>query len=690
MDYKKKVPENFKDIDDLSKDEAKEEIEKLRDAIEYHDYRYYVKNDPVISDRAYDRLFKRLETLEDKYPDFQSENSPTKRVGAPPVDELEKVEHAAPMLSLSAALKEKEAKDFDDYIRERVDQKKIEFSLEPKFDGFSVEIVYKEGEFQYGATRGDGKKGENISRNLKTIGAVPLKLREKKNIPSFLSVRGEVYMRKDDFQEMNKKRIQMGKDPFANPRNAAAGTMRQLDPKNVADKPLDVFFYQILKIEGTEFFHHREAMDTLKKWGFPVNDKMEEAASFDEIKKYHQKLENQRENLNYDIDGVVIKLMDYDLREKLGYRERNPRWAWAWKFPPKKEVTTLKDITVQVGRTGMLTPVALLEPVDVGGVTVSRATLHNADEVKKKDVRPGDKVKVERAGDVIPEIDKRVERTDQSADEPFSMPDQCPVCGGEVVKEGAYYFCSNGLSCPAQLKGRILHYASSEAMDIEGLGKKTVETLIDKEMVKDIADLYHLEKKDFKKLEGFAKKSASNLYHAIQDAKQARMDTFLYALGVREIGQHMARVLAENFKSLDELENADREELEKIDEIGPETALSITHFFEQESNRKTIEKLLDAGVKVKSMPQKNREKLPLYGKKFVFTGALDDFTRDEAQNAVEKLGADAVSSVSGNTDYVVAGENPGRKLDDAKKEAVEILNEDQFKEILDENRSKVE
>lgn len=682
MDFKRDPQTKFKDIENMSKKEAKEEIEALQEGIEYHNYLYYVKNQPKISDSAYDKLFHRLQKLEEAFPEFQSETSPTRKVGAPPVYRLKKVEHSIPMLSLNAALSEKEAEDFDRFIRRNIVDKKVEYVAEPKFDGLSVEVVYQDGVFQRGSTRGDGRVGEDISENIKTIGPLILRMQksEKEELPAYLAVRGEVFMPKNAFQEMNKERIERGEEPFANPRNAAAGIMRQLDSKKVADKPLNIIFYEILRIEGREFSSHWEELEQFPRWGLKTAPYNGKCSSFEDVKNYWEKLANQREDLDYEIDGVVIKLDDLEARGRLGTRQRSPRWALAWKFPPKEEETKLVDIVVQVGRTGMLTPVALLEPVEVGGVTVSRATLHNQDEVKKKDVRPGDKVRVARAGDVIPEVVERIRERGKKREKKFSMPERCPVCGSDVFKEGAYYFCPAGLSCQAQLVGHILHYASRDAMNIEGLGEKIVRQMVEKGMVEEVADLYGLSENDLKTLEGFADKSAQNLNDSIQGAKSARLDRFLYALGIRHVGEHVARVLAQEYRSLDNLRNAGQEELKKVREVGPEIARSIDKFFKQKKNIRSLNNLLEAGVRVEEMPKSKRE-LPLEGKTFVFTGKLEGFTRDEAEDLVENLGARVTSSVSKETDFLVVGEDPGSKLDQARRFKVKILEEDEFKRM---------
>lgn len=677
--YLKDPKTRFKDIKKLDKREADEQIHQLAEAIHHHDYLYYVKNQPIISDRKYDKLYKRLQALEGRFPDLRPQDSPTMRVGAEPVDKLKKVDHIRPMLSLDSALEGDKIKDFIDFVERHIEKKRIEYILEPKFDGFSVELVYEHAEFKYGATRGNGVTGEDISENLKTIKAIPLHLQTENNPPDFIAVRGEVLMPKDGFQKLNKERIKNNEDPFANPRNAAAGIMRQLDPQKVANKPLDVFFYTIMQSRNGDIADHWQALKKLSQWGFKVNENKIKTDSFKKIENYYQDVLSERDDLNYDIDGVVLKVNDEEIKRDLGERENSPRWAIAWKFPPREEVTTLFDIVVQVGKSGMLTPVALLDPVDVGGVTVSRASLHNEEMVREKDVRSGDKVRIKRAGDVIPEVVERVEDHPKGA-RSFSMPGKCPSCGTNVVKEGAYYFCPAGLQCRAQLIGRIIHYASREAMNIENLGDKIAKHLVQRNMVQDLADLYHLSKKDILKLNGFAEKSSQQLYEDIQNSKRAKLDRFLYALGIRHVGRHIARVLASHFSTLERLQKATQKELEKIDEIGDEIAASVYHFFNDKQNQRILKHLFAAGVEIESMPTQQEQ--PLKGKTFVFTGELDAFSRDQAESKVEQLGGRATSSVSGNTDYVVVGENPGSKLDNAKKQGIKTMDEKAFKKMI--------
>jgi len=683
MDFKKNPSTDFEEIDNLSEEEATEEVEALREGIEYHNYRYYVKNQPVISDATYDRLFKRLQELEDAFPDLQTANSPTRRVGAEPAEELERVEHAAEMLSLNAALEQSEIEEWQDFVTRRAEGGELVWIVEPKFDGVSVEVVYREGRFERGATRGDGQIGEDITANLRTIRTLPLQL-QGDDPPDFLAVRGEVLLPRDAFQEINRQRIENNQDPFANPRNAAAGTVRRLDPKIVAEWPLEIFFYDILTLEGQDCQTHWQELQKLESWGLKTDRLNQRLENFSGVASYREKLASDRDELAYEIDGIVIKLDDLQLRRELGTRHRSPRWAMAWKFAPKQEVTTLEKIVVQVGTVGILTPVALLQPVDVGGVTVSRATLHNAQEVADKDLREGDKVRIERAGDVIPQVVERIERSRQNARK-FRMPEKCPSCGTEVVRQGAYVVCPAGLSCPAQLRGRIRHYGSRRALDIEHLGEKTAQQLVDQDMVQSLADLYRLQPEDFQTLELFGEKSSRQLYEAIQGTRRPRLDRFLYALAIRHVGQRLARTLAEQFENLETLQKAGPEDLTAVPDVGEEIAHSVVEFFRE--NRSVLDELAAAGVEVQPMPSGEGGGLPLAGKTFVFSGALENYTRDEARKAVEDLGANAVGSVSGNTDYLVVGAEPGQKLDDARQEGIDILDEEAFQELLRQSQS---
>ena len=666
----------------LKKQEAREEIASLRETIEHHDYLYYAKNEPEISDERYDQLFRRLQDLEEAFPDFQSETSPTRRVGAEPVDELTRIEHTAPMLSLKAALDEEEVAEFCDSVKQRAGGKQIMLIAEPKFDGVSVELVYRKGKFLRAATRGDGQFGEDISENVKTIGAVPMRLRNATNIPGLLAVRGEVYIAKDDFREMNKHRIEQNEDPYANPRNAVAGILRRLASREVARWPLDVVFYDVMEAEDLELKTHLDELKHLEEWGLKITYHVRRVESLDQVRKFHEQLGGGRDELPFEVDGIVIKVNDRRLQQQLGSRDRSPRWALAWKFPPRKEVTTLEQIVIQIGMTGMLTPVALLTPVDVGGVTVSRATLHNERQVQEKDLREGDRVRIERAGDVIPEVVERIKIPGRKRGEPFSMPEKCPACGSDLVWEDAYCICPAGLACRPQLIGRLVHYGSREALDIENLGEETVRALVDRKLVTDLADLYELQVDDLLELEGFAEKSAQKLHQAIQQAKQPRLDRFLFGLAIRHVGRQTARLLAREFTSLDQLMSAGEERLAEVRDVGPAVAHAVCQFFDTSTNRQVLKRLARAGVDVQDFT-KGQPSQTLQDTVFVFTGELQNYTRDEAEEEVELRGGRATSSVSSNTDYVVVGENPGSKLDEARKQGTKIIDEGQFRELLE-------
>lgn len=685
MDFRKNPKTEFKPIEQIGKEEAAKECAALREGIHYHDHLYFVKNRPEISDAVYDRLFRRLQALEQAHPEFRSPDSPTLRVGAEPVSRLKKVRHAAPMLSLEGTLEETAVRAFCQMTRRHAGASEILYALEPKFDGFSVEVVYERGGFRAGSTRGNGEAGEDISHNLKTIGSVPLTLMNTEQAPRFLAVRGEVFLSKKGFLALNKKRIERGEDPFANPRNAAAGMMRQLDSRKVAGMPLDVYFYEILALEREEPAPstHRAAIRQFVRWGLKVSPLNRTVSSYEEIHEYHRSLAERRDRLDYDIDGIVIKMDDYALRERMGMRERNPRWAIAWKFPPREEITLLEDIMISVGRTGMLTPSALLRPVDVGGVTVSRATLHNEDEVRRKDVRAGDWVRIIRAGDVIPEVKERVEQPGERRGAPFSMPERCPACGSAVVREGAYSLCTAGLSCPAQLASRIRHFASRNAMNIEHLGEKTAEQLVERGMARDLADLFYLSVEELKALEGFAEKSARLLHDAVHSAKHPRLDRFLYALGIRHVGSRIARLAANDLITLEAVVAADKERLRKIPDIGVEIADSIVHFFRQKENREVLRKMAKAGIEVLAMPTRPQA-LPLKDKTFVLTGALETLTRQAAKERIEALGGRVASSVSRETDYLVVGKNPGSKIEEAGRLRIETLDEAAFRKMIGE------
>jgi DNA ligase (NAD+) len=681
MDFRKKPGTDFRPVASLDEDAAHEEARALREGIAFHDELYYVENAPAISDATYDKLFRRLQELEEAFPELATADSPTRRVGAEPVSEFRKLRHAAPMLSLNAVLEEQEVESFDRFVRRETGEKQMRYCLEPKFDGLSVELVYEGGRLARGATRGNGEIGEDISHTVRTIAAVPLRLRGTQH-PGRLAVRAEVFMSRKGFLALNRRRIERGEEPFANPRNAAAGSMRQLDPRSAADKPLDICFYEILDTDGDLPSTHRDTLKQLRAWGLKTS-RLNQAGTLSDAAAYHRRLCAQRDELDFEIDGIILKVDERALRERLGVRERSPRWALAWKFTPREEITTLEEIVVSVGRTGILTPVALLQPVDVGGVTVSRATLHNADEVARKDVRRGDKVRIYRAGDVIPEVRERIPQPGQKRSRPFRMPENCPVCGTRVEREGAYYVCPAGLSCEAQLTGRIEHYASRDALDIDHLGTKTVLQLVRRGMVRALADLYRLRPEQLETLDGYAKRSAAQLHKAIQAARTPRLDRFLYGLGIRHAGNRVARLIAAQFGTLEAVTGATAAKIDAIPEIGPEISASVQRFFTLKENRRVLERLQEAGVKVQPMPRESAS-LPLDGKSFVLTGSLQGCTRKEASQRIEALGGRVTPSVSAETDYLVVGENPGSKRDDARRHRVKELDETAFEAMLND------
>jgi DNA ligase (NAD+) len=657
----------------------------LKNEIRRHDSLYYVKDRPEISDSQYDRLFRELLELEQAYPELVTPDSPSQRVGAPPLAELVKVPHEQPMLSLDSIVDESEVQAFDQRMKRELEASSVEYSAEPKFDGLSVELIYDHGIFTRGATRGDGATGEDVTVNLRTIRSLPLQLRAQSGLPPHLVVRGEVYMHLDDFQALNRRITERGDDAFANPRNAASGSLRQLDSKITATRPLVVTCYEIMALSGSVPPTHWDELETLAQWGLPIPERERRrlCASIDEILTFHREMASMRDQLPYEIDGVVVKVNRRDWQSRLGMKSRSPRWAIAYKFAPRKEITVVQAIVVSVGRTGTLTPVALLKPVEVGGVTISRATLHNADEVARKDIRVNDTVKVERAGDVIPAVAERVPIPHEQRSPPFLMPDHCPVCGSSVGREGAYFYCTGQSVCRAQLKGAIEHFASKHALNIEGLGKKTVAQLVDTELVRSLADLYRLTKDDLIKLEGFADRSATLLLESIASSTTVSLDRFLMGLGIRQVGQHIAKVLAREFGSLEEIMSADRERFQQIREIGPEISESLVAYWSEPHNREVIAQLQKSGVQVApGMATGDRKTSPLAGKTFVFTGGLDHFTRDSAQQAVEGAGARVSSSVSKKTSYLVVGRDPGSKLDQARTLGVPILTEQEFASLI--------
>jgi DNA ligase (NAD+) len=668
----------------MAKDAINRRAKRLREAIEYHNYRYYVWDDPEISDAEYDQMMRELEKFEADYPELYDPNSPTQRVGAPPLEEFETVTHTIPMLSLANGQNEVEVREFDQRVRRFLGgDGDITYVAEPKLDGLAVELVYERGNLVIGSTRGDGVNGENITQNLRTIKTIPLTLMGKEiPIPERLEVRGEVYMEINGFKELNKRREALGEPLFANPRNAAAGSLRQLDPGITANRPLNIFFYGLGEVVDYTFKTHWQFLNILPHWGFRVNPLARQCRDIDDAIAYYSEISQERESLPYEIDGVVIKVDELDLQSRLGVISRNPRWALAYKFRPKQETTKVLDIIPQVGRTGAITPVAILEPVRVGGIEISRATLHNQDEIDKKDVQIGDTVIVQRAGDVIPEVVTVVESKRTGGERKYRIPHRCPVCGADVVRleNEAVHRCI-GLSCPAQLKGRVKHFASKRAMDIDGLGDKLVAQLVDKGLVRDVADLYQLSREDLVALERMADKSAQNILDAFERSKKKPLAKFIYALGVRHVGEHLSEVLAKELKSIGNFFRVTEEELLAIREVGPELAQSVVRFFRDERNRGVMEKLQEAGLTIGEPGVDERAKLA--GLTFVFTGALDSYARDEARLLVESLGGRTASSISKKVDYVVVGSDPGSKYERAKELGVTVLTERQFREMVE-------
>jgi len=663
-------------------------VAELRNQLERHNYRYYVLDDPEIPDAEYDRMFRELQALEAAHPELSSEDSPTNRVGGAPVAGFTEVRHLAPMLSLDNAFSSEELVAFDRRIRERLKtDEPVEYSAETKLDGTAVSLLYENGRLVRGATRGDGQTGEEISHNVRTIESIPLKLRGSR-LPALLEVRGEVYMPKAGFAELNARLATEGAKTFVNPRNAAAGTLRQLDPRIAAARPLEFFAYGVGHFEdGALPVRHSEILYQLKDWGVRVSPISRLVQGVEGCQQYYDHISEQRDALPYEIDGIVLKVDRTDLQKALGFVSRAPRWAIAFKFPAQEVTTTLRGVDFQVGRTGALTPVARLEPVFVGGVTVSNATLHNMDEIERKDVRIGDTVIVRRAGDVIPEVVRVVHERRGRHSRRIRMPAKCPVCGSDVVRpEGqAVARCSGGLFCPAQRKEKLCHFASRRAMDIEGLGAKLIEQLVENgvegQAVHTPADIYALKADQLAGLERMGEKSAANLVAAIQRSKKTTLSRFLFALGIPEVGEVTAANLARHFGDIELLSQSEQDELEVVPDVGPIVAQHVHEFFRQMDNLKVIAALRSHGVNW-PLEVSASVQLPLAGKVFVLTGTLDSMTRDEAREHIEKLGGKVTGSVSTKTDYVVAGTEPGSKLRKAQQLGVAVLDEAGLLELL--------
>ncbi len=654
-------------------------IAELREILQDHNYRYYVMDDPTIADGEYDSLLRELQSLERENPNLVTSDSPTQRVGSHPVSKFGTIKHRIPMLSLANAMNEAELVAFDGRMQKGLDQESVIYMAEPKLDGLGVELVYENGTFIHGSTRGDGFTGEDITHNLKTIRGIPLSLRTNDlPAPPLLEIRGEVFIRKNDFKDLNEKQELNEKSAFANPRNAAAGSLRQLDPTITAERPLSIYCYEAGMINGVEFIDHASFLDSLKKWGLPVNPFIQIVTGSKGLTQFHQELEDRRNDLPYEIDGTVFKVNNYNKRDDLGTRSRSPRWAIAGKFKAQQATTVIHDIDIQVGRTGALTPVAKLEPVYIAGVTVTNATLHNQDEIIRKDIRIGDTVLIERAGDVIPKVMKVIKEKRPNWTKPFQIPSACPVCHHETHRpEGEVILRCGNISCPRQIKGRIQHFASKLALDIDGLGEKIVDQLVNEDLIQSIDDLFVLKQDTLEKLDRLGEKSAENLVEAISNSKDTTFARFIYALGIRNVGEHIAKVLEKQYSgNLTEFQNTTVEDLEAIDEIGPIVAETVIQFWSDDSNKKMVQNCLDYGVRFADVEVNLHQ--PFAGQTFVFTGSLQQLTRKEAKDILENLGGKASGSVSEKTDFVIAGSGAGSKLKKAGDLGISILTEEEF------------
>ena len=665
----------------ISRMQAKMRIDELSRKLEHHNYLYYIKNSPEISDFDFDTLLNELKEIESLYPDFVEPDSPTQRVGGAVAEGFTSVPHRVPMMSIDNISTEEGAYDFDGRVKRLLEiDENIEYIAEPKFDGVSASLTYENGLLIQGATRGNGQVGEEITANIKTINTIPLRLKGNK-IPELIEIRGEVLYPIKAFKALNKELSEEGEPVFANPRNAASGAIRQLDSGITASRPLDFYAWGVGEVIGFEINFEEEIVEALRVWGFKVEDHIMKCANIDEAISYQKEMEPIRDNLPYEADGIVLKVNRKNYQRELGATAKHPRWSIAYKFKPRQATTQINDITVQVGRVGLLTRVAELEAVKIGGITIRRASLHTEDIIKDRDIRIGDTVLIQRAGDVIPEVVMPIVERRSGKEIEFMMPDRCPSCETSVEREGSYYYCPN-LSCTAQLKGRIKHLASRKAFDIEGLGEKIVEQLMKEGLVKDLADVFYLKREDLLPLERFADKSATNLKDEIEKSKRVSFERFINALSIRHVGERMAQILAENFSSIEELMSATEESLIDIHTVGDEITKSIVHFFELERNRELVAKMLVAGIEIQ-YNEKTKLSDIFAGQTFVFTGALQTMTRDEAQKLVQDHGGRATSSITKKTSYVVVGKDPGSKYDKARPLGVKVLTEEEFKELVE-------
>lgn len=659
------------------------QIEQLRQELHRHNRLYYIEDKPQITDNEFDQLLKKLEALEAQHPELITPDSPSQRVGGAPLEGFATVQHSVPMLSLGNTYSDQELIDFDSRVKKGLETTgDIQYVAEPKLDGVAVSLRYEDGIFVTGATRGDGVNGDNVTENLKTIHTIPLRLTQ--NIP-VLEVRGEVYMNLKDFDKMNRDREEAGEEALANPRNATAGSLKLLDPKTTAKRPLKIALYGVGAVDGIEFKSQIDALTKLKELGMKTVEHFQPCSDINEVIDFCNEWEEKRDSLAYEIDGIVIKVNRIEDQKQLGSTAKSPRWAMAYKFKARQATTLLRQINVQVGRTGVLTPVAELEPIPLAGSTISRATLHNEDEIKRKDIREGDTVIIEKGGEVIPKVVKVLleKRPGQSAE--FKMPSACPVCGGHVLRvEGEVALRCANIACPAQVKNRIAHFASRGAMDIEGLGVSLVDQLVDDGLLKDYGDIYSLDMEQLVKVERMGQKSSENLLAAIEVSKKRPLARLIFAIGIPYVGSKGGRILAQSYHSLDELDHAEIEALEALDEIGPRTSQSVVEFFENDQNKIVIQKIRDAGVNTKQEKETGQVDPNFAGKVFVLTGTLEKFSRTQCSELIEKRGGKTSSSVSKNTDYLLAGESAGSKLDKARKLGVEIITESDFMKMLGE------
>lgn len=687
-------------LDGLTREEAQPLAAELRSVIRQHDHRYYVQDDPVISDAEYDRLYRSLRTLEDTFPEVRTPDSPTQRVGGEPIDEFDKHEHPQPLLSLSNAFDRGELREWyarcQRGLRDQFGEVEPAVVAELKIDGVAIALTYEDGHLEVASTRGNGMVGEDVTHNIRTVHRIPLRIpvNEEAEVqpPSRIEVRGEVFMRKSEFEALNQQLVEEGNQPFANPRNAAAGTLRQLDPEIVARRPMSFFAFAVGPVSDGTPDRHQKMLQRLEDLGFPLEEHTQRFEHLDELVAFCEGWVERREELDYEVDGVVVKIDRHDYRQELGAIADAPRWAVAYKFPAREATTTLKDIRVNVGRTGAVNPEAFLEPVEIGGVTVSKATLHNEDYIKDRDIRVGDTVVVKRAGDVIPQVVRSIEDARTGEETVWTFPRTCPACETELVRlEGeADHFCPNS-ECPAQFKRLVEHFVQRDAMDIEGLGERLSHRLVDLGLIQTLADIYRIEEEDLLPLDRFAEKSASNLVTAIEESKDRSLSRLLFALGIQHVGKTVAEDIVKHVRSIDELAEATMDELHEIEGVGPTIAESIVDWFAVEKNEDLVADLKSEGVNVERKPHEapvdTDVSLPLEGLTVVITGSLPERSRSDASDALEQAGANVTSSVSGNTDVLIVGDNPGSKLDDARAEGAQIVvieRPDQFDEFLEE------